>query len=334
MVYRTAVTARTVLFFAPVKHRRLVSLLGFYQADIQALRALGCEVLIAHTLPEAARLFRRCDLLYAWWWHKSLLPVFVFRLMRRKVIVTGATNTRSSLVSRPRTRTILTSLTARLADANVAISEYEAEDLLSLGAQRVRMLYPGVRVEEVSAEKSPNPSGVMVAQLNGPSIERKGVDIAVAATRLVRKVHGDFELHLIGPITPDGAAWLAEQALDGVYVHGELPGVERDTLVSRSWVYVQPSRYEGFGLAMAEAMALGIPVVGCRSGAVPEVVGSGGVIVDEISPHAVADGIIGLLSARDNLRVLGESARQEATRFAFDGRVDRLRTILLEIGIS
>jgi glycosyltransferase involved in cell wall biosynthesis len=47
-------------------------------------------------------------------------------------------------------------------------------------------------------------------------------------------------------------------------------------------VLVYPSRYEGFGLPILEAMQCGIPVLGSRSASIPEVVGDAGILLDEL----------------------------------------------------
>jgi glycosyltransferase involved in cell wall biosynthesis len=62
-----------------------------------------------------------------------------------------------------------------------------------------------------------------------------------------------------------------------------LGSVDDDALLAayrRASIFVYPSRYEGFGLPVLEAMACGVPVVATTAGAVPEVAGSGAVLVD------------------------------------------------------
>jgi glycosyltransferase involved in cell wall biosynthesis len=59
-------------------------------------------------------------------------------------------------------------------------------------------------------------------------------------------------------------------------------------------MYAQPSRYEGFGLATAEAMACGAPVVTSPVGAVPEVAGDHAEYVDGSDPSSIARGIVAL----------------------------------------
>lgn len=61
---------------------------------------------------------------------------------------------------------------------------------------------------------------------------------------------------------------------------GRVPGLELEALYQAATVVAVPSRYEGFGLPAAEAMARGRPLVAARATALPEVVGDAGVLVD------------------------------------------------------
>jgi glycosyltransferase involved in cell wall biosynthesis len=56
-------------------------------------------------------------------------------------------------------------------------------------------------------------------------------------------------------------------------------------------VYVQASRHEGFGLAVAEAMLAGCVPVVVNATAMPEVVGDAGVLIDSQQPREVAEGV-------------------------------------------
>ena len=76
-------------------------------------------------------------------------------------------------------------------------------------------------------------------------------------------------------------------------------------------MYVSCSRYEGFNLALVEAMSLGLPAVATRSGGVTEslVDGRDLSIVDRHEPDAVAKAILGLLGDADRRRTLAEQGR-------------------------
>ncbi len=75
----------------------------------------------------------------------------------------------------------------------------------------------------------------------------------------------------------------------------ELTGwLSQDALLERyrrAAVYVQASRHEGFGLAVAEAMLAGCVPVVVNATAMPEVVGEAGVLIESQHPREVADGV-------------------------------------------
>lgn len=118
-----------------------------------------------------------------------------------------------------------------------------------------------------------------------------------------------------------GSQWWRAQSLPGnVDFRGPQDHATVLAWMARSDLLLHPSLEESFGAVLAEAMAIGLPVVaGARSGAVPWVVGGAGRLVDVTRPEAIADALFALLSDRGEARRLGElGRRQSRARFAPD----------------
>jgi len=106
-----------------------------------------------------------------------------------------------------------------------------------------------------------------------------------------------------------------------------ISGMEPDprSLLAHAELLVQPSHSEGFGLAILEAMAIGLPVVATRCGGPEETVvdGESGLLVPVENPKALAAAISRLLAEESLARRLGRGAADRAA--IFSGRSGALR---------
>jgi glycosyltransferase involved in cell wall biosynthesis len=141
-----------------------------------------------------------------------------------------------------------------------------------------------------------NGAGVVKLLAVGSVIPRKGYDILIAA--LARLRHLPWQLVIAGDCgrSPQtyrqvkgeiGRLGLAER----VSLLGAVAFDELAPLYASADLFVLPSRFEGYGMAYAEAIAHGVPVVGTTAGAIPDTVpAAAGVLVapDDIEALAVA----------------------------------------------
>ncbi|GAB6094747.1 glycosyltransferase [Desulfatiferula olefinivorans] len=90
-------------------------------------------------------------------------------------------------------------------------------------------------------------------------------------------------------------------------------------------VFVLASYEEGLGTSILDAQAVGLPVVACRSGGIPEVVADGinGILVPPRDPDALAAAIETLLNDPDKRALFGRRAKQDVEAFSIDHTVEK-----------
>src|SRR3989344_5246460 len=87
-------------------------------------------------------------------------------------------------------------------------------------------------------------------------------------------------------------------------------------LYQESQVYIQPSKYESFGLCILEAMVMGRPVVAFNVGGIPEVIGDSGFVVSNKKEFIYK--VKQLLENKKNCVKIGKKANQRAKKFDWD----------------
>ena len=150
----------------------------------------------------------------------------------------------------------------------------------------------------------------------GRLIEAKGLMDLVEA---VGRCPAEVQLLLVGagPYQPELEKRIAELAIGNRvrFMPNQSPG-DLAKIMNALDAFVLPSRTtpnwkEQFGRVIIEAHACGTPVIGSNSGAIPDVVGQGGLVVPERDPDALASAIKQLSADPERCRQLGEVGRQE-----------------------
>jgi glycosyltransferase involved in cell wall biosynthesis len=143
-----------------------------------------------------------------------------------------------------------------------------------------------------------------------------------AYERLLEDVPDAPDLVLVGRATRAAAPWLERvkrPPLAGRARHlGYVPDEARRPLYEEARVLVLPSFNEGFGLPVLEAMTVGVPVVASTRGALPEVLGDAGLLVDPEDVNGLADAMARLL--RDNTLAAQCAARGVRRALGFNWR--------------
>jgi glycosyltransferase involved in cell wall biosynthesis len=157
----------------------------------------------------------------------------------------------------------------------------------------------------------------------------KGGDIVIDAFRTVAATRPEAELVFVGPhpglLGADGRAQSIADYLDAhvprelrarIHVVGPLPAQRIEPLRRQAFVTVMPSRYEIFGLALAEALAFGCPTVAANVGGIPEILLADrtGLLFEGGDAAALATKILTLFDQPERAADLGRAASADMER--------------------
>ncbi|WP_164743514.1 glycosyltransferase [Microbacterium sulfonylureivorans] len=171
--------------------------------------------------------------------------------------------------------------------------------------------------EEPPAAASRDPRTVVMVNRLAP---QKRVDLAIRAWALVVAAVPDacLDVYGDGPLRDELGALIEELGLaHAVRLRGTTD--ERDAVFDRAAMFLVSTAFEGQGLAIAEALARGLPVVSFDARYGPrEAIGDAGVLVAPGDVDGLADAVIGLLLDEERRERLSVAARAAAAAFAPD----------------
>jgi glycogen(starch) synthase len=245
---------------------------------------LAVPLLLASFARAARRASCDADVVHAHW-----LPTAAVALTTRRPVVLTVHGTDLELArrARPLARALL-----RRVRVVLAVSNALADEARRLGAGDVRVVPNGIELPRDVAEEVQPPEILFVGRL---SREKGILELAEAARGLPLVVAGD------GPLRSQ-----VSRAL------GWVPRAELERLYGRAAVVACPSHREGFGVACAEAMAHGRPVVASAVGGLLDLVTDGetGLLVPPRDVVALRAALERLLGDSELRRRLGAAARE------------------------
>jgi glycosyltransferase involved in cell wall biosynthesis len=191
-------------------------------------------------------------------------------------------------------------------------SAREIERDFGVPPERIRMVANGVDTELFSPDRSVARQEKEILCIGRASDPNKGIKTLIEA---LPHLPPDVRLTLVDDDHPENVA--RERAvelgcMERLDIVGRVPIEALLNLYRRAALVVVPSRYEGFGLPAAEAMACETPVVATAAGALPEVIetGGGGVLTPRDDARGIAREIDELLANPARRRALGEAGRR------------------------
>lgn len=219
----------------------------------------------------------------------------------------------------------------RYADLILSVSKFnQRETIENAKAEpaKISLLYHGFdaqRWQSVDGVEKEN-LVLTVGGVTGETFRKKGLDLFVQSAAYLPNAL----FALVGPWQGGAIEQLKAIAPPNVTFTGGVYGEDLLRMYSRAKVYVQVSRHESFGCAVAEAMLCECVPLVTRRAALPEVVGDCGFYVDELTSEAVAERIKQALQSG-----LGPEARQRIqSLFPLERRREQLLAAIAEVGVS
>ena len=198
--------------------------------------------------------------------------------------------------------------------ALITDSQFSAQELareLALPLERLTPIHLGVDMP-VSKVHFPILREQPYALFVGTAEQRKGIATLVRAMERVRRDDPDLRLFVAGALG-DG---LTPEEASAVNALGFVDDDVLDQFYHGAAVFVFPSRYEGFGLPVLEAMAYGVPVITTNVTAIPEVAGEAALYVPPDDDVALAAAIARVRSdpaLAESLRARGRARAASMT---------------------
>jgi glycosyltransferase involved in cell wall biosynthesis len=230
---------------------------------------------------------------------------------------------------------------SRRADMFHTVSQFSANRLSHFFpkmASRMRVVHNGVAPHFFEEVKEAGEDFLVEKKLNGRQYVlvpgglhyRKNAELILRAAPMLLERFPDLVLAVVNH---SNAAY-AEQAhalSERVRLLGFVSEEALHSLYAAATVVWFPSRYEGFGLPVVEAMACGAPVVASDASSIPEVAGKAALLVHPDDAGAHVEAIKSLLDSVGQREAMFEAGRQRAREFTWAAAAARLRLALGEL---
>jgi glycosyltransferase involved in cell wall biosynthesis len=239
-------------------------------------------------------------------------------------------------------------LSTHLADRVIAVSQHTADHLIGVeGAppSKVRVVPNGVDVEKLKVSPDAAARLRQELQLDDQRIllvparlhPEKGLEYLFQALPVVRRQSQVRFVILVagsGPFLDHYRGMVRELGCEDVV---RFLGFRRDLadLMSAAYLVVLPSVAEAFGIALVEALYLGVPVVSTRVGGVPEILmhGVDSLLVPPADPGALSDAIAQLLNdPQERNRLAGAGQQRMAQLYSFERMVKGYEAVYAAAG--
>jgi len=265
----------------------------------------------------------------------NLVSAYVVSLLFRKPLIVVFHHLTQSDYSCSYFNEIVKGQPQRHAQVCIAVSRATANDVIETFRVKRLIVSPN-GVDLKSFRKLPSTLKLYDAVFFGRVMEEKGIPNLLKAWKIVTTQLPNAKLLLLGGSTPQAKETYIETInrvglSRNVVLSDFVPDEEAIRLLNSSQIFVLPSKAEGFGLAIVEAMAVGLPCILSDIPALRENFHSAAVFVEPQNPNQLAQAILTLLSDPEKRKKLTYKGQKLVKQFSWDAVAEKELEILKSV---
>lgn len=222
----------------------------------------------------------------------------------------------------------------RKADKIIAVSESTKKDLrqiFNVPAKKIKVIYEGATVEKIAVKNRGIdtlkrfklwPKFILFV---GTLTPRKNIVNLIRAYKQLLKMEPGFAEYQL--VLAGAKGYQNDKVFDEIKEQklkkqirylGYITHNQKMELMKKATCFVFPSSYEGFGLPVAEAMALGTPVITSKVSSLPEVAGKAALLVDPEHDHEIAKALKKILLDKKLQARMIEKGKKQVKLFSWE----------------
>lgn len=214
----------------------------------------------------------------------------------------------------------------------VAVSESTKKAVIDLGlgkTSEIQIVVPGVDINPTKDAKTKQPSLIYLGRLR----PYKSVDLLLKAAAGLIKKYPNLKVVIAGSGEDENRLKKISEKLhlnSHVQFAGKVTEQEKAKLFTQSWIAIQPSSVEGWGITNIEANLCGTPVVAANSDGLRDSVidGKTGLLFKTGSAIELQRSIEELLENPQKLKSLSENSKEWGTNFSWKISAEKLMTVI------
>ena len=338
--------SKKILFYSSVSTKKMFSVQQFYRTDISILRKMNYKVLLSNNVFDFLA-FWKYDIAFIYFYRYGFFSALFAKFFQKKVIFTGGIDYLDSNYSsflNLYIQRIFFRLCSFFSDLNIIVSNSDLDNIKKFNSN-LDLLKNPLSFHVIDLQKIENYPKIKKQKLvvtiawmgRIENVFRKGVDKAVMVFNELVKLDPEYRMLIIGS-KGEGSKYIQNlihklKLEDKIKLTGSINENDKLKALMQSEIYMQISKYEGFGIAAIEAAACKNLVVHSNKGGLRDSIGNNGLIVCGNEYFIIAKQILESIKTISTQNKINQGIIQIKKNFAYPNRLKNFKSFFKQFGI-